>query len=439
MVWFLKKLPKIRITTFYVFVAPLLIFGLAAAFPGCKSREVDRSAELEFWGVFDDSDVYKELISDFNKVYPKIKVNYYKKQHSTYEKNLLEAMAAGRGPDIMMLHHSWVPRYEDKIWGAPQDLISIRNLRDNFVDVVFDDFVVDGSIVALPLSVDSLALYYNKDIFNTVGVSQPPKTWEDFLAVVEKITIRSGGGDIIRAGAAIGTARNVNRSTDILSLLMLQSGAQMVDEEKTAITFNQNIAVNGESFNPGETALRFYTDFANPRKPVYTWNDRMHYSIDAFYEGETAMMLNYSYHLPTIRALAPYLNFGVSPMPQIKDSARDVDYANYWGLTVSRNSSEAEAAWRFIVWLADKENTEKYLELTKKPTARRDLVSWQKNDPDLGVFAEQSLTARSWYQVDNLTIETILADMIESTVSGETIIKEAISRAVNQINILMKK
>ncbi len=437
MVWFLKKLPKIRATTFYVFIAPLLIFGLAAAFPGCKSREVDRSAELEFWGVFDDSDVYEELLGDFNKAYPKIKVNYYKKQHSTYEKNLLEAMAAGRGPDIMMLHHTWVPRYEDKIWSAPQDLISIRNVQDNFVDVVFDDFVVDGSIVALPLSVDSLALYYNKDIFNTAGISQPPETWEDFLDVVDKITFRSHKSDIIRAGAAIGTARNINRSTDILSLLILQSGAQMVNEEKTAVTFNQNIAVDGEDFNPGETALRFYTDFANPQKSAYTWNDRMYYSIDAFYAGETAIMFNYSYHLPTIRALAPYLNFGVSPMPQIKDSARDVNYANYWGLAVSRNSSEAETAWRFIVWLANKENAEKYLELTKKPTARRDLVSWQKNDPDLGVFAEQSLTARSWYQADNLAIETIMADMIESTVSGGATIKEAISRAVNQINILM--
>lgn len=430
-------MPKIRATTFYVFIAPLLVFGLAAAFPGCKSEEVVKSVELEFWGVFDDSDVYKELISDFNKEFPRTKINYYKKQNSTYEKNLLEAMAAGRGPDIMILHHTWIPRYEDKIWVAPSDLISVRDVQDNFVDVVFDDFVIDGDIVALPLSVDSLALYYNKDILNTAGIPRPPKTWEDFLAVVEKTTVKNQGGDVIRAGAALGTARNVNRSTDILSLLMIQSGAKMVDEEKTKVTFNQNISVDGESFNPGEMALQFYTDFANPRKSVYTWNDRMHYSIDAFYAGETAMMFNYSYHLPTIRALAPYLNFGISSMPQIKDSKKDVNYANYWGLAVSRNSLETNAAWRFIIWLANEENIKKYLELTEKPTACRGLISWQKEDPDLGVFAEQSLTARSWYQVDNLTIETILADMVESVVSGKTTVKESISRAVNQINILM--
>ena len=430
-------MPKARVTTLYIFIAPLLIFGLAAAFPGCKSKKVNRSVELEFWGVFDGSDVYKELISDFNEEFSNIKINYYKKQNSSYEKDLLEAMAAGRGPDIMMLHHTWTPRYEDKIWGAPAELISIRTLQDNFVDVVFDDFVVDGYIVALPLSVDSLVLYYNKDILNTVGIPRPPETWEDFLVAVEKTTIKSDEGDIVRAGTALGTARNINRSTDILSLLMLQSGAKMINEEKTKITFNQNVVVDEESFNPGESALQFYTDFANPLKSVYSWNDRMHYSIDAFYAGEVAMMFNYSYHLPTIRALTPYLNFGVSAMPQIKDSEKDINYANYWGLTVSRNSSEAEAAWRFITWLTDKENAQKYLDLTKKPTARRDLVFWQKDDTDLGVFAEQSLTARSWYQVDNLTIETILADMVESVVSGRTTVKESVNRAVNQINILM--
>ena len=49
-------------------------------------------------------------------------------------------MASGRGPDIFMLHHTWLPRYQDKIWAAPSDLITLRELRDNFVDVVMDDF-----------------------------------------------------------------------------------------------------------------------------------------------------------------------------------------------------------------------------------------------------------------------------------------------------------
>ena len=429
---------KQKATFFYTLVAPMLVFGLAASLPGCK-EDPFKEVELEFWGVFDDSDIFKPLIDDFNQENKHITINYYKKNYETYEKDLLEAMATGRGPDIYMIHHTWMPRYEDKFLGASSELISLKDFQEGFTDVVYNDFVIDGYVVAMPLSVDTLALYYNKDIFNTAGIPQPPKTWEEFLTVVEKTTTKDERGNIIQAGAALGTARNVNRSTDILSLLMLQSGTQMVDQNKTKAIFDLLVSNNGESFYPGQRALEFYTDFANPLKSSYTWNTRMHYSIDAFYEGKVAMMFNYSYSLPTIRAKSPYLNFGIAPMPQIKDSDKDINYANYWGLTSSINSEAPTEAWQFIIWLTNKDNTQKYLEATKKPTARRDLVTWQRNDKDLGVFADQSLTAHSWYQVDNSAIEQYFADMIESIVLSNTTIKEAINKVANQITLLMRQ
>jgi len=428
---------KIKTITLYTLIVPIIFLSLTAALPGCK-EPLAEEVELEFWGVFDDSDVYGPLIEDFNVAFPKIKINYYKKTYQTYEQDLLEAMAGGRGPDIFMMHHTWLPNYDDKIWAAPSELITLKELTDNFVDVVYTDFVSDGYITALPLSIDTLALYYNKDIFNTAGLPQPPTTWEEFLTDVEKLTIKDERDNIIRAGAALGTARNINRSTDILSLLMLQSGAQMVDEEKTSAAFNQLANLNGESFYPGQRALEFYTDFANPLKSVYTWNTRMNYSLDSFSEGKVVMMLNYSYQTPIIRAKSPYLNFGIASMPQIKTSTNNVNYANYWGLTVSHNCQNANEAWQFIVWLTDKENAQKYLELAEKPTARRDLITWQKDDPDLGVFVEQTLTAYSWEQVDNSAIEQYLADMIESVVLGAATINEAINKAASDITLLMK-
>ncbi|MFH1460933.1 MAG: extracellular solute-binding protein [Patescibacteria group bacterium] len=432
-------MPKSKTTILYTLIAPVLILGLAAVLPGCKEETFDK-AELEFWGVFDDSDIWRQLIEDFNKEYSYIEIKYYKKNYQTYEKDLLDAMASGRGPDIFMMHNTWLPRYGNKIWAAPSDLISLKQVQDNFVDVVEQDFVSDdGYLAALPLSVDTLALYYNKDIFNTAGIPQPPATWEEFLETVEKSVIKDERGNIVRAGAALGTARNINRSTDIISLLMLQSGAQMVNRNKTAATFNQSASLNGENFYPGERALQFYIDFTDPLKSIYTWNTRMDYSIDAFYQGKTAMMFNYAYNLSTVRAKSPYLNFGIAPMPQIKDSAKDINYSNYWALAVSHNSGAVKQAWQFIIWANQKENAQKYLEATKKPTARRDLVNGQKADPDLGVFAEQSLTAYSWYQVDNSAIEQYLADMVESVVLGQTTIKDALNKAANQITLLMQE
>lgn len=429
---------KIKITTLYTIIVPIIILGLAAILPGCRNEPI-KAVELEFWGVFDDSDVYGPLITSFNEAFPKIVIRYYKKNYLTYEKELLEAMATGRGPDIFMLHHTWLPRYEDKITAAPAELITLRELEDSFVDVVYDDFVSDGYIAALPLSVDTLALYYNKDIFNTAGIPQPPQTWQEFLVAVEKTTLRDEWGNIIRAGAALGTALNINRSTDILALLMLQSGAQMINQEIGQAAFNQSVSLEGERYFPGQRALQFYTDFTDPRKSIYTWNTRMPYSIDSFSQGQTAMMFNYSYQLPVVQAKSPYLNFTVAPMLQIEDSTKDINYANYWGLTVSHYCQEPEMAWQFIIWLTQKENAQRYLELAQKPTARRDLINWQKGDPELAIFTEQALTAYSWYQVDNSSIEIILANMIESVVLGEATIKEAIDKAASQVTLLMQE
>lgn len=417
-------------------VAVLLIAGGLFIFFYGRKPAISQEAKIEFWGVFDDSDVFRTLIEEYNEIFPKVEITYYKKDYQTYEKDLLETMAAGQGPDIFMLHHTWLPRYQGKIIPvSSSEVISLKQVQEEFVDVAANDFIKESKIYALPLTVDTIALYYNKNIFNSAGLPQPPQNWEEFLTDVEKLTARDEGGNIVRAGAAVGGARNVNRSTDVVALLMLQSGARMSDENTGEVFFHRPVVLEGETFYPGERALQFYTDFANPLKSIYTWNNRMDYSIDIFSEGKAAMMLNYSYHIPTIKAKSPYLNFALAPMPQIKGSANSVNYANYWGLTVSRNSKDSQPAWQFIRWLSQKEQAKKYLELSKRPTARRDLVNWQKDDLDLAVFAQQSLSAYSWRQVDNLTIEQELADMIESVVLGEATTNEAINKAANNINL----
>lgn len=412
----------------------ILIFGI-------KRGGGPRSATLEFWSIYDDLDVYGDLIEAYQKENENITINYHKKSFDNYENELINALAAGKGPDIFSIHHTWLAKYKDKINPMPplEGFMTPKNFQDTFVDVAYSDLVDTDKIYAVPFYVDTLALYYNKDFFNSAGIPSPPVTWDEFLDDVEMLTRKDQWGNIERSGIAMGTAENVNRSTDILAMLMLQTGAQMVDSSRSRATFNQTTYLEEGAFSPGRDALRFYTDFSNPTKRIYTWNREMPYSIDAFYEGKTAMMVNYSYHINTIRAKSPYLNFGVAPVPQIKDRKFDINYANYWAQVVSKNSKNSAEAWKFLIYLTRQDNLKKYLEKAKRPTSRRDLVEWQRNDSDLGVFANQSLPARSWYQIDSQAIEKIFADMVESVVLGGQTLDQAINKAVDQINILMRK
>ncbi len=399
----------------------------------------EEKIQLEFWGTFDEPNAFQEAISKFRQQNPKINIRYVPFPFEEYEKAVIDALAAGRGPDIWMIQNTWLPKHKDKLSPLDQnndDLdYKLINFRQDFVDVAEADLVDQGQIYALPIYVDTLALYYNKDLLNSAGISQAPATWDEFNEAVKLLTRIDNRGNIERAGAAIGAARNVNRSTDILMLLMLQSGVQMVNRDLANATFAKTV-----DFKPlGLTALQYYTDFANPLKAVYTWNDNQFYSIDAFITERVAMMFNYSHHIPTIRAKAPRLNFDVALMPQTAGSEVRVDYTNYFAPAVSAASKNKEAAWKFIIHTASRDGALSYLRQSLRPSARRDLIDFQKTDPDLGVFARQALTSRSWYQIDSEAIEKIFADMIEDVIFNRRSLPEALQTAEDKVTVLMQQ
>ncbi len=452
-----------------VLAALLVTAGFGCKLPSAEEEAATKPITLNMWGVYDESDVIEPFITAYRAKHPNITINYKMYRFEEYEDELLNALAEDRGPDIFAIHNAWVRGYTPKIEPLPPSLtigyiersggalgqettvtlqqeatITLRQLRDGFVETVYSDAVVpiwnertetyDDKIVALPLSVDTMALYYNRDILNAAGVPQAPATWVDFQEQVKSITRLDANGDIAQSAAGIGTASNVERYTDILSVLMMQNGTEMTNESGFA-TFNKTPkALSGRDEPPGWGALSFYTDFANSSKEVYTWNDDMPNSLDAFVTGQTAFFFGYSYHLSQIRAKAPKLNFGISPLPQLEGNP-EVNFANYWLYTVSNKTAESDYAWDFVQYMADARNVEAYLEAANKPTALRSLQSKQLEDLDLSVFASQILTAQSWYRgKDWEAVEEAFADMIDSQVYGSMELKDAINLAVSRVN-----
>ena len=165
---------------------------------GCANNSaIGYEVRLEVWGLFDDSDVMAKAISEYQKRNPRVKDIVYKKLTvDSFENDLMDALATGNGPDIFLVHNTWLPKHADKLAPAPVDnlsssqapIVTPKQVQDQFAGVVSSDFVSDGKVFALPLSADSLALYYNKDLLNQAGIATPPATWLDFDEAVKKIT-----------------------------------------------------------------------------------------------------------------------------------------------------------------------------------------------------------------------------------------------------------
>jgi ABC-type glycerol-3-phosphate transport system substrate-binding protein len=374
-----------------------------------------------------------------------------------------------------MVRNSWRSAFEDKTAPAPTELLTERDFRSAFVDVVASDFIgTDSKIYGIPLSADSLALYYNKDLFNAAGISQAPETWDEVARLAGRLTSLDQFGNITLSGVALGTGTNINRSSDILTAMMLQLGSEIKEPKKSGrVSFIDQ---------PSRQALDYYTQFAKIGSPAYTWNARQHYSIDSFYEGTTAMMINYSWQYDTIKQKNAKLNIGVAPLPQFNTDA-PVNVANYWGYAVSKeNSKEVDPfapktttpvdpekenylrtfeAWQFLKFLTMEGNDKKmtlinglagttkeatleidptaeYLAKTKKPAARRDILEEQQKDVRLAPFAYGNLIAKNWYQGNPEAVDGIFVDMIEAVVRGEKSSQDALSTAANRINLLSR-
>lgn len=452
-----KKITKILILL-------LAVSLIVPFFSGCGNKaSTQYLVDLEIWGVFDDADDYVDLISEYRKINPFVgNISYKKFTIENYREDVIDALASGNGPDIFMINNSWVPRFEDKVAVAPEYLINEQQFRNNFVDAAIEDFVgQSGEIYGVPMSVDSLALYYNKDLFNAAGIATPPASWEELVEDSKKITKVNNNGEIERSGVALGTAYNINRSSDIANLLLIQHGARLPSRDNMSFDVNVNL---------GNDALEFYTQFARSSSPAYSWNKAMHYSIDSFYEGDLAMMLNYSWHIETLRSKNAKLNFAVSNIPQLSKK-NPVNNANYWSFVVNKNKETDNSlndrapisneeriheAWEFLKFISfkhdnnfnimniksrqqkalkiDTDPTQMYLEKTKKPAARRDLVENQKSDPILGAFAYGNLVAKSWYRKDSDAVESIWAEVINSVNNGDISASKGFNLIRSRIN-----
>lgn len=440
-----KNKPKILILSLCL-LSLVFLPGAICRKPAVKPEDV----KLEIWGLFDDTDAFSNVISDYKLKNDNVTILYSKKEYAGYEDLIINSMAEGDGPDIFLINSKWIDKYSKKIVpmpagnppankiANPAEPFGITNLESDFADVVKEDVLIGGQIYGLPLSIDTLALYYNKTDFNNAGIPQPPKDWNEFKNDVAKLKKTDEKGAVTSAGAAIGAGSNINRSMDILMLLMMQSGTPMVNSQHTYAMFSQPAQDGSETYYPGTDALKFYTDFANPANNSYTWNGKMNYSFDAFTQGKCSMIFGYSYLANDIKKNQPNLNFAIAKMPQIEGTSREVNFTNYWVFTVSRLSQNSGTAWDFVKFLTSKLEADKYLKATGKPTARKDLINPQRNDPEISVFASQVLTAKSWYQKDNLQTENIFVNMIDDVVFGRRSIEESIKYGADRVTQTLK-
>lgn len=413
-------------------VALLLVLVLTGVLPGLRTSESDPvkvEVSLNWWTVNDNQTTLGPVIQAFNSKYPNAKVVVKTfSDFMSYDRALLDALAAGQGPDIFAVRNTDLPRMLNKIIPAPETF-NLTKIRETYPQIVEQDFVQQSRLYATPYSIDTLALFYNRDLLDQATVSVP-KDWEGFLNANKKIT-RTEGNKLTLSGVAFGGSKDsIDEASDILSALMLQTGTEMTSTDFKSAKFNST---------QGANALIFYTQFSIPKTENYSWNDSLGQAVDLFAQEKAGMFVGYAKNLEQIKNRNQFLNFSVADLPQVKNAVKTATYGSYFGNAVSRQSLQPNLAWELLLGGASASVNQTYAKNNRRPPAVRSAVGAFAEDLELGVFARQILIARSWPQKDSDAVQNIFSDAIKSVVSNTSTIEKALRDAQNKVTEIMAK
>ena len=264
---------------------------------------------------------------------------------------LLEAGATGGElPDVFWMHSNVAQMYmENDMLLDLTDLIAGSDKIDlnNYYQGIVNLYSSNGKQYAVPKDIDTIALWYNKTIFDEMGVAYPDDTWtwDDFAEAAKKLTNDEHWGYAIQPG---------NNQEGFYNTIYSMGGYVISDDKKTSGFDDENTIKAMELFT------NMIADGSCP--DLNTVSETA--PNELLCAGKVAMSINGSWMLAGYRdneyAAA---NCDVAVLPFSKDPSDRVSIYNGLGWAAAANTKNPEAAWSLIEYLGSKEAQIKQAEL----------------------------------------------------------------------------
>lgn len=323
--------------------------ALAVASSGLSMPHIWRHAAAQddpliFWNFYSPggaSPIQDQWFSDMvdgwnaaNEV--QIKAEYVPAVADSYYQKLSTAFAAGTGPDLFLLSPSDFLRYTNG--NALADLAPYMDdaAKADLLPGVIRSRIVDGKILALPLGVQPLAMYYDKGAFADAGLSEAdvPQTWDQLLDVAGKLTNDDRYGVLFEPGPG-------PYQVFVWSPFMWMGGGDIFTEDGKHSAFN----------HPGTVAaLKLWKDSIEsgvaPRTPLGGGSGSLSGNLGA---GYCAMQQCGIWGISQMKEQAPDTDYGIFKLP-VPAGGTYTTNTGGWAFVANANGKNPEAAAQFVVW-----------------------------------------------------------------------------------------
>lgn len=375
-----------------------------------------------------------------------VRILYTAKDTATFDSDLTEALASGRAPDAIILTQENIVPQKDRIVALAYPA---RDLKNNFIQEG-ELFLVPEGALGLPIVVDPLVMYWNRDMFGGAGISEFPTSWTDLYSSQILGLTKHGGdkGALTQSAFALGEFDNITHAKDILATLFLEEGNSItayrdVAGDTSIRSTIEDGATTAGAARPTVAALQFYARFADPTRAEYSWSRALPSSIDMFAQGALGMYFGYASERTTIAEKNPHLNFDVAIIPQAKSGTgstqKTATFGRMYAIATLKGAKNQAGALYAMGLLSDKVFSDALAKTMGVASARRDILSVRSTDPYQDVYNRSALISAGWLDPDPAKTEQAFRFAVTDVLSGRRSPEDSINVLGGRVADLLQK
>lgn len=333
-----------------ILISCLALIMCVSAFSGCGKKEANSDGAITLRVGMPNGEAITawEIVENFQKDHPEIKLDIDETPWGEFKKKVKLQTTSGNAPALFISDSGHIATMG--AMGNALDL-SDKVKKDldvsEYSDTLFAGADSEGKLWGVPHGINSLAVFYNKNLFDEAGLDYPTEDWtfDDMMAMAEKLTKDvNGDGEIDQYGIMYGT----NISSGWLPFVLASGGAPL-DETRTKSMFNDKNTIEG------------LKKFIEPRTKKITCDAEWaaaNGGTAAFYRGKIGMYIALQSNVTVIETNKPAeLNYDAQIMPYGETGKRPCVYVpNLWVINAQATEAEQEAAWTFLKYYLNDES-----------------------------------------------------------------------------------
>jgi len=418
-------------------VGIVAIAGCQAILPGVKQ---DNVIHLTLWqGVNPppNRDVLQKLVDKFNQSHPDIQVeSLYVGQQDQQTPKILAAVVGNAPPDLLWYNPTIAGQLVELGALLPLDeMLEKSPIKGEIDPTLYASMRYNGKIWSVPFATNNVGIFYRPSLFKEAGITELPRTWEEFGQVAKKLTRDTNGdGRTDRYGMFLPLGKGEFTVFTWLPF-MWSSGGELVSGD------SQNAAAVDLKDNQGAiAALQFWRDLITEGSAILSGPERG-YETDDLLSGKVAMQLNGPWNLGQFQTTG--VDFDVFPIPVGEKPATVIGGEN---LFFFKTTPEREkAAFKFVEYtLSEEFQTELalgtgYLPVNLKSRENPKYQEFVNKIPQVKVFLEQAKYGRSRPIFPGYNrISDSLGRAIESVLLGKSSPTKALEETQQRLDLIFE-